>query len=84
MGARAPEPCQRPRSTARETALLVLLGMGPTTLDAAAAALPGGVGAASSNPRHRRREVARSILDGLRDDGRAVLGCDGLYRGTAP
>ena len=69
---RAPEPCQRPRSTARETALLVLLGMGPTTLDAAAAALPDGVGA------------ARSILDGLRDDGRAVLGCDGLYRRTAP
>ena len=77
---RAPEPCQRPRSTAREDAALALLDRGPATLDALAALLPASVGADSKVPAHRRREVARSVADGLRDDGRAVLGGDGLYR----
>ena len=77
---RAPEPCARPRSTAREDAVLAVLETGPADLEALAALLPASVGAASSRPAHRRREVARSVADGLRDDGRAVLGEDGRYR----
>ena len=77
---RAPEPCARPRSTAREDAALALLDAGPADLDALAALLPASVGAGSKDQRHRRREVARSVADGLRDDGRAVLGEDGRYR----
>ena len=77
---RAPEPCARPRSTAREDVFLRLLDGGPVSLDLAAALLPSSVGADSKRPAHRRREVARGVLDGLRLDGRAVLGGDGLYR----
>jgi hypothetical protein len=77
---RAPEPCQRPRSTTREDAALRLLDAGPADLDALAALLPASVGAGSKDPRHRRREAARVVADGLRLDGRAVLGEDGRYR----
>ena len=77
---RAPEPCARPRSTTREDAALALLDAGPADLDALAALLPESVGAGAKRPAHRRREVARSVANGLRDDGRAVLGGDGLYR----
>ena len=77
---RAPEPCARPRSTTREDAALALLDAGPADLDALAALLPASVGADSKDPRHRRREVARAVADGLRLDGRAVLGEDGRYR----
>lgn len=80
MGVRAPEPCARQRSTAREDAFLRLLDAGPADLDALAALLPASIGATSKRPAHRRREVARSVADGLRDDGRAVLGSDGFYR----
>ena len=41
---RAPEPCQRPRSTAREDVFLRLLDGGPVSLDLAAALLSGAGG----------------------------------------
>lgn len=76
---RAPEPCARPRSTTREDAILALLRAGVVTLDAAADTLPASVGASSHAPAHRRREVARGLLGGLCDDGRAVP-CVGGWR----
>lgn len=76
---RAPEPCARPRSTSREDAILSLLRAGVVSLEAAADTLPASVGAASRHPAHRRREVARGVLGGLCDDGRAVP-CSGGWR----